>query len=64
MHVGCLEAESGSFWDGGQRLELRAVSIALVTHGLVVGPSNPTLSRRDGRAHARHVQSGQVFPGR
>eukprot|EP00966_Prymnesium_polylepis_P227346 5260721-Prymnesium_polylepis.1 len=23
MHVGCLKAESGSFWDGGQRLELR-----------------------------------------
>eukprot|EP00966_Prymnesium_polylepis_P008215 189029-Prymnesium_polylepis.1 len=33
MHVGCLEAESGSFWDGDLRLELRAVSIVLVTHG-------------------------------
>eukprot|EP00966_Prymnesium_polylepis_P278897 6443014-Prymnesium_polylepis.1 len=37
MHVGCFRDESGSFWDGGRRPELRGTSqayiLALDTHG-------------------------------
>eukprot|EP00966_Prymnesium_polylepis_P010898 250752-Prymnesium_polylepis.1 len=37
MHVGCFRDESGSFWDGGRRPELRGTSqayiLALNTHG-------------------------------
>eukprot|EP00966_Prymnesium_polylepis_P225935 5225965-Prymnesium_polylepis.1 len=43
MHVGWLEAESGSFWDGRQRPELRAGQYCTGDTRLGVEPSNPTI---------------------
>jgi hypothetical protein len=45
MHVGCLEAESGSFgsfWDGGQHPELRAGQYCAGDTRLIMDPFNPT----------------------
>eukprot|EP00966_Prymnesium_polylepis_P305920 7069640-Prymnesium_polylepis.1 len=46
MRVGCLEAESGNFWDGGQRPELRAGQYCSGDTRLVMDPYNPMAASR------------------
>eukprot|EP00966_Prymnesium_polylepis_P302296 6984244-Prymnesium_polylepis.1 len=58
MHVGCLEAESRSFWDGGQRPELRDGQYCTGDTRLGVEPSNPSLFQGKVRGSVRQSRVG------
>eukprot|EP00966_Prymnesium_polylepis_P183039 4241262-Prymnesium_polylepis.1 len=58
MHVGCLEAESGSFWDGG-KASIQSFEVVSTTQVLVVDPSNPMAA-----SHGHSRSSRRSLPAR